>query len=155
MTRRTSTEGKPPPQLLVESDDPYGAMVDVLPFVDAGFDVVVCGGPATGEPCPALDGQPCPLVTDADLVLNAVSDTERQTAIASAVRATTPDVPVVVRVRPDVDADMPPGCLRLSASQGMSAQVSAIGRALSGQAETNPYRDGGETPGPSGSALLP
>ena len=134
MARLPDTEGKRATRLLIESDDPYGAMADALAFVDAGFDVVVCGGPATGETCPALDGQPCPLVTDADVVLNAVSDTKSQAAIADAVRATATDIPVVVRVARRADVDLTPGCLRLSSKASVSAQVAALRRATKGPA---------------------
>jgi hypothetical protein len=130
---RPDTDGGRPTHVLVESDDPYRTMADAVAFADAGFDVVICGGPATGETCPALDGLPCPLVTDADVVLNGISDTEIRTAIAEAVRATTPDVPVVVRVPVGAGGDVASGCLRLSANASIGAQVAALRDAASGR----------------------
>jgi hypothetical protein len=127
------TGGGRPTHVLVESDDPYRTMADAVAFADAGFDVVICGGPANGETCTALDGMPCPLVTDADVVLNDISDSETRTAIADAVRATTPDVPVVVRLPAGGDDDVTPGCLRLSANASVSAQVAALRDAASGR----------------------
>jgi hypothetical protein len=137
-----SSDGSQPTHLLVESDDPYAAMSDAIAFIDAGFDVVICGGPATEETCPALDGLPCPLVGDADVVLNAVSDRETRGALADAVHASAPDVPVVVRVGSRADTDVPPGCHRLSADASAGARVAAVRRALAGPAAD--VRDGDE-----------
>lgn len=99
-------------RLVIESDHPYQRLADCLTFLDAGVDVVLCGGPAPDQTCPALDGQPCPVVEDADAVLNDVDDEATRLALAKGVRATSPDVPMVVVMPPGLDADLPPRCVR-------------------------------------------
>ena len=93
---------------LVETADPYPTVLDCLPLVDAGYDVVVCGGPQTDQLCPALDGLPCPLVREADIVINAVKDPATQAAMVAGIRRTAPEVTVaVIAAPPAVDID---GC---------------------------------------------
>jgi hypothetical protein len=89
-------------RLLIESDHPYERVADYVRFVDAGMDVVVCGGPAGDQTCAALDGQPCPLVDEVDAVLNDIEDEATRLAIAEGMRATAPDVPMIVLMRPGV-----------------------------------------------------
>lgn len=84
------------PVALVETSDPYAAVVECIPLLDAGYDVVVCGGSRTDELCPVLDGLPCPLVREADLVINAVKDPSTQAAVVAGIRRTAPGVSVVV-----------------------------------------------------------
>ena len=89
-------------RLVVESDDPTLAVADFVRFTSAGFDVTVCGGPDDTEPCPALRAEVCPLVEDADVVMNAMRDPELQRAVADGIRATSPNVALVVRAPDDV-----------------------------------------------------
>ncbi|HEX4821401.1 MAG TPA: hypothetical protein VFV00_14450 [Acidimicrobiales bacterium] len=88
---------------LVETADPYPTVLDCLPLVDAGYDVVVCAGPQADQLCPALDGLPCPLVREVDIVINAVKDPVTQAAVADGIRRSAPDVAVVVIAAPATD----------------------------------------------------
>ena len=81
---------------LVETTDPYSTVPDCVPLLDAGYDVVVCGGPKMDQLCPALDGLPCPLVREADVVINAVRDPSTQAAVVAGVRRCAPDVTIAV-----------------------------------------------------------
>jgi ribosomal protein S18 acetylase RimI-like enzyme len=60
------------PRVLVES--PGGRWRHEQAARDAGFDVLVCPGPARGPKahCPLLAGEPCPLASDADAVVYAL-----------------------------------------------------------------------------------
>jgi len=80
----------------VETSDPYATVVDCVPLLDAGYDVVLCGGSRADELCPVLDGLPCPLVRQADLVINAVQDPRTQAAVVAGIRRFAPDVTVAV-----------------------------------------------------------
>ena len=81
---------------LVETTDPYSTVVECVPLLDAGYDVVVCGGPHADQLCPALDGLPCPFVREADIVINAVKDPATQAAVAAGVRRCAPDVTIAL-----------------------------------------------------------
>jgi hypothetical protein len=96
---------------LVETTDPHGAVPQCVPLLDAGYDVVLCAGPRADQSCAALDGQPCPLVGDADVVINAVGDGATRAALARYVRDAAPDLPLAFVVDDDVDG-VPPGCIR-------------------------------------------
>jgi hypothetical protein len=60
----------PPWRLLVESPEPGMTISNFDAFRSAGFEVTVCEGP-TDDPgeCPVVHGEPCPLMTGADVVL--------------------------------------------------------------------------------------
>lgn len=92
------------PYLLVESDDPALAVSDFTAFLEAGFNAAFCAGPASGRPCPLLDGRQCELIDEADVVLHRMP---RGAGIAEAVRRTRPDLPVVV-VAPGSGGDLAP-----------------------------------------------
>jgi len=69
----------------------------------AGFDVLICSGPPTHRHCPALAGQPCPLASAADIVVDAVSpDTSAGRALLDAHRRFHVGVPVCVEFPPGV-----------------------------------------------------
>ena len=64
----------------------------------AGFEVIACPGPLGGwARCPALRGEPCPLVAGADLVVDAVPD-EPGRALLEAHQRMYPSVPVCMEV---------------------------------------------------------
>ena len=128
MQPRHVTRHSAPVRVLVETDDPALAICDFGSFVDAGFSVVVCGGPADGHPCPALDGQPCPALDEADVVFNTFHDSGLRYAVANAVRAMAPDVGVVVSA-PAEDAGLPDGCVFVSDVTSVPGQVAALRRA--------------------------
>jgi len=63
----------------------------------AGFEVLVCPGPLAHTRCPALVGEPCPLASAADLVVDAVSpDTPAGRALLDAHDRLHVGVPVCV-----------------------------------------------------------
>jgi len=67
----------------------------------AGFEVVVCSGPAVHRACPALAGAPCPLASQADVVVDAVApDTEEGRALLAAHDRLHAGVPVCVELSP-------------------------------------------------------
>ena len=73
-------------------------------LADAGFDVVACPGPDANRSrrwhCPVLEGHPCPLVGDADVVIGCLraSAVERTdgSVVLDAVRRLHPGVPMTV-----------------------------------------------------------
>jgi hypothetical protein len=70
----------------------------------AGFDVLACGGPR-GDPtrCPALRGQPCPLVVGADvLVVSHARDDAAWRSLAETHQRVHAGVPIVIEP-PDAD----------------------------------------------------
>ena len=96
MDETSKHEGSARRMALVETADPYPTVVDCVPLLDAGYDVVVCAGPHADQLCPALDGLPCPLVREADVVINAVKDPATQAAVVAGVRRFAPDVTIAV-----------------------------------------------------------
>jgi hypothetical protein len=63
----------------------------------AGFEVLVCPGPLAHTRCPALAGEPCPLASEADLVVDRVSpSTSAGRALLDAHGRLHPGVPVCV-----------------------------------------------------------
>jgi len=65
----------------------------------AGFQVLACPGPRRGwSQCPALRGEPCPLVAGADLIVDAMPG-EPGRALLDAHRRMYPSVPVCVELR--------------------------------------------------------
>ena len=81
-------------RLLVEA--PGGRWHGEDPARRAGFEVLACPGPAGGwSKCPALHGQPCPLVAGADVVVDAVPG-EQGRALLEAHRRLHPSVPVCI-----------------------------------------------------------
>jgi len=65
----------------------------------AGFEVLVCPGPMAHRLCPAMAGEPCPLASGADLVVDAVSsDTPAGRALLDAHEHLHTGVPVCVEL---------------------------------------------------------
>jgi hypothetical protein len=100
-TRESERPG-PPWRLLVESRDPALAISDFTAFRRAGFEITLCQGPlAEASECPLLNGEPCPLATDADVVLfdlgEDCADEAHRLNVLGAMRAFRPDLPIVVR----------------------------------------------------------
>jgi hypothetical protein len=122
---------RPPWRLLVESPEPGMDISNFDAFRCAGFEVTVCGGPvADAGECPVVRGEPCPLMTDADVVLfDLDSDPQRRSAVLAAVRATRPDLPIVVRS----DASPPESaqeCPTIRTTTSVNGQVSALQKAV-------------------------
>lgn len=83
-------------RLLVEA--PGGRWLGSAAAKRAGFDVLTCSGPRSSpERCPALRGEPCPLVTGADAVVVAhTRDDERWKALLCAHETLHRPVPIIV-----------------------------------------------------------
>ncbi len=93
------------PRVLVEA--PGGRWHAAREAADAGFDVIACSGPRGGR-CPALAGEPCPLVAGADaVVVSRPRDDERWRSLVDAHARAHPGVPVCVEPRPGGDVDDP------------------------------------------------
>jgi ribosomal protein S18 acetylase RimI-like enzyme len=88
-------DGRERPRVLVES--PGGRWRHEQAARDAGFDVVICPGPARGPKahCPLLAHEPCPLASGADAVVYALrADDQRAREVRAGLRALHPEVPV-------------------------------------------------------------
>jgi GNAT superfamily N-acetyltransferase len=93
------------PRVLVEA--PGGRWHASREAADAGFDVITCSGPRGGR-CPALAGEPCPLVEGADaVVVSRPRDDERWRSLVDAHARAHPAVPVCVEPRPGSGGDDP------------------------------------------------
>ncbi len=123
------------PHLLIESDDPAIALADFTAFTDAGFDVVVCGGPSTNRPCPLVTGHSCPLVDRASVVFFGLDFTRPEIrAVLDAIRASYPDVPIVVETRSaDAVGDLPHGVVVLPSSTSVAGRCRVFQHAVAGQ----------------------
>jgi hypothetical protein len=126
MQPRTVAHGSGRVRLVVETDDPAVAICDFATFVDAGFDVVVCGGPGEGTLCPALAGQPCAAVEASDVVFNAFRDQRQRRNVARVVHETSPDVAIVVSAPSASEEDLPDGCVRVSDLTSVPGQIAAL-----------------------------
>lgn len=116
-------------RVVVETDDPALLISDFACFVDAGFDVDVCPGPDGRHPCPVLEGSSCERLARAAVVVNAFRDPATQQAVARAVHATTPRLPMVVEPAPGMEAPLPDGCTTLHPVMSVSGQTDAVRRA--------------------------
>jgi hypothetical protein len=129
----------PPWQLLVESPDPLLAISNFDAFRDAGFQVMVCGGPGVdAHECPVVRGEPCPLMAAADVVLFDLDGepprrsemlTASRSEVLAAMRANRPELPIVVMsaaAPPDAATDCP--TIRPITSVG--GQVTALQKAV-------------------------
>jgi ribosomal protein S18 acetylase RimI-like enzyme len=89
------------PRLLLEV--PGGRWHTEKAARDAGFQVLACPGPAgRWSHCPALRGEPCPLVAGADLVVDAVPGDPGK-SLLDAHRRAHPSVPLCVEVPTESD----------------------------------------------------
>lgn len=119
------------PRLLIEDDRPALAISDFSLFRDAGFDVAFCSGPGDDpHACPVMNGQGCPLLTVADVVLHGL---DPALGIAAAIGRRRPRLPVVISQRSyedGSDGEVPDGCLPLRYASSVSGQAAAVRRAL-------------------------
>ena len=122
---------RPPWRLLVESTEPGLDISNFDAFRCAGFEVTVCAGPASeaGE-CPVVRGDSCPLMSEADVVLfDLDSDPPTRSEVLAAMRATRPDLPIVVRsAHPPAEAAA--GCPTIRTTTSVNGQVSALHKAV-------------------------
>ncbi|HVM53421.1 MAG TPA: hypothetical protein VM262_09510 [Acidimicrobiales bacterium] len=114
----------------------------------AGFDVITCCGPR-GEParCPALHGERCPLVTDADVVVIHPRDDEQWRALATAHETVHAGIPILVETGGGEDVLAAIQALLGGATSDHSApaaSVSTYPREIGGRSTQN---DDENTPG--------
>jgi hypothetical protein len=120
---------RPPWRLLIESRAPGVDIANFDAFQCAGFDVAVCDGPGERpSECPLVRGEPCSLVDDADVVLFEPCDLPWRTAVLGALRASRPELPVVVRT--DEPAEDYGGCQTIHTTTSVNGQVSALHKAV-------------------------
>jgi hypothetical protein len=128
MLRRVSRHPSQTLRLVVETDDPALEISDFVSFAGV-FDVVCCSGPRENNPCPAVEGQPCLLVEDSDVVLNQFTDQQTQAAVVRGVHATSPGVPMVVGMAAGLEFPLPEGCVAMATSTSVNGQLHALRRA--------------------------
>ena len=119
----------PPWRLLVESPDPVMALSHFDAYRRAGFDVTVCEGPADdAAECPVVRGEPCPLMTEAEVVLfDLDSDPSRRGDVLAAMRAARPELPIVVcSTAPAAAGD----CTAIRPTTSVNGQVCALRKAV-------------------------
>ncbi len=123
----------PPWRLLVESRDPALAIADFTAFRQAGFEITLCQGPLMdASECPLVKGEPCPLATEADVVLFDLGDDREDEAqrlnVLGAMRASRPGLPIVVRsaTPPPPEAD----AYTIRPTTSVAGQVDACCRAV-------------------------
>lgn len=131
---RQRTFAKKTPRVLIEDADGALRLSDFTAFEAAGLGVTMCSGPEPGHgfDCPAVAGFQCPLVEAADAIMFTGASRRDRRIVLDAVRASRPDVPVLVEVtrRPPGDRDeLPPGCIPLPMPSSIDAQVEAVRRA--------------------------
>ena len=133
--RRTRDSERPgaPWRLLVESRDPALAIADFTAFRQAGFEITLCQGPLMdASECPLVQGEPCPLATEADVVLFDLGEDREDEAqrlnVLGAMRAFRPGLPIVVRsaTPPPPEAD----AFTIRPTTSVAGQVDACCRAV-------------------------
>jgi hypothetical protein len=125
MLQRGATHTTGRLRLVVETDDAALGISEFACF-SSTFDVLACSGPREGDRCPAVDGQPCPLVESADVVLNRLTDPDAQRDVVEGVHATSPSVPMVVALPAGLELPLPDGCVPLRATTSTSGQLHAL-----------------------------
>ncbi len=112
------------PRLLVEI--PGGRWHAHEEATAAGFQVLACPGPlGRWSGCPALHGEPCPLVTGADVVVDALPD-DPERSLRAAHRHLHPTVPVCVQLPAGREEDTPEPQIR--AGQDDAAVIGLLQR---------------------------
>jgi len=85
------------PRVVLECPDDARPARVAHQFADAGFDVVVCGGPKRDHPCTIAETGSCHLIDHADVVVNLLgASSGERNDVPALVRTTYPDTPVVV-----------------------------------------------------------
>jgi len=121
----------PPWRLLIESSNDTAMISDFTAFRDAGFQITLCDGPVDdASECPLVRGAVCPFVAEADVVLfDRGSDRPYRSEVLAAIRASRPDLPVVVRSAVPPPA-LPDGCSSIRTTTSVRGQVSALRKAI-------------------------
>jgi hypothetical protein len=130
-SRAAGDRRRPPWPLLIESPESGLDISDFHAFRCAGFEVTVCGGPtADAAECPTVRGEPCPLLAEADVVLfDLDSDPGTRSEVLTAMRASRPDLPIVVRSKapPDTAACIDP---TIRTTTSVNGQIAALHKAV-------------------------
>jgi hypothetical protein len=94
------------PRVLIEHPNSLALLDHAEHFRAAGFSVSVCPGPGHMRPshCPLLAGDPCSLITRADVVVNGLGTTQLRVYLAT--RVLHPDTPVAILVEEHRQADL-------------------------------------------------
>jgi hypothetical protein len=121
----------PPWRLLVESTEPGMEISNFDAFRNGGFEVTLCQGPAAdARECPVMRGEPCPLMTEADVVLfDLDSDPPVRSKVLAAMRANRPDLPIVVRSAATAP-EAAGGCTTIITTTSVGGQVAALQKAV-------------------------
>ena len=125
------------PRVLVEHPDEATGLAIASGLRFAGYAVAVCPGPRGHGQCPLTGPAGCAPAHDADLVVCSLGY-EREVAreVLSELRARYPDMPLLVEVPSDIDAELRElldGCHRLPAAATPEQVVAAV-QSLSGHA---------------------
>jgi len=116
-------------RLLVECSDDVARISDFTAFRDAGFEIMLCEGPVDDAvECPVVRGAVCPFVAEADVVLFD-GDRPYRSEVLAGIRASRPDLPVVVRSAIPAPA-LPSGCTSIQTTTSVHGQVSALRKAI-------------------------
>jgi hypothetical protein len=125
------------PRVLVEHPDEATGLAIASGLRFAGYAVAVCPGPRGHGQCPLTGPAGCAPAHDADLVVCSLGyEREAAREVLRELRTRYPDMPLLVEVPSDVDADLGElldGCHRLPA-QATPEQVVAAVQSLSGHA---------------------
>jgi hypothetical protein len=129
-SRAGTDRRRPPWRLLVESPEPGIDIDNFDAFRYAGFEVTVCEGPASDvRECPVVRGESCPLMSEADVVMfDLADDPARRAEVLAAMRATRPDLPIVVRSAGPLP-ETARGCPAILTTTSINGQVSALRKA--------------------------
>ena len=105
--RWTSPGGKRK-RVLVETPRPAVGWALHRILTDEGYEVVVCGGPASrGGDCPLLRGAICPAAEGATAILYSLSlHDPRDRDVLAAHAITHPDVPVLIEIPPVLERSL-------------------------------------------------
>lgn len=123
-------------RILLEDEDAASQWAFREVLTEAGFDVATCDGPnrLPNHRCPLIADGDCPLVSGADVIVNALHLTdEANRAVLGAVRTAQPDTPIIVettRLRARHFQDLVAGCRLLLEPVGQQDLLTEVDAAL-------------------------
>jgi hypothetical protein len=125
------------PRVLVEHPDEAAGIAIASGLRFAGYAVGVCPGPRGHGQCPLTGPAGCAPAHDADLVVCSLGyEREAAREVLSELRTRYPDMPLLVEVPSDIDAELQElldGCHRLPAAATPEQVVAAV-QSLAGHA---------------------